>query len=313
MFNPMPMMFHPTVLVDSLDQTTEWFARVFNRPPVRWEEKWNVEWLNPTYPLNYSYFYVIADVCLDALCPPLLKLPGGKKAVYPDVRQLVDIAWYTDDIKAVSIQLEEHGFRTRNQEGAVIHNGDVPPSNLVADCPMIWSVPEDTGLTYEFFEMGRRHWDYYSEKGDPRLSAKWQDGRVDANDPLGIVRSAYHHVLTLDRARAIRLYVDVLGGKIVDEGHDESLDSDYVSIAYAKSNLRFATPRNGVILDINGAVANSDRYVGITFEVEDLAKVAAHLTAQRVPFKRAKEALFTDAAETLGIRWGFCSASSWTF
>jgi catechol 2,3-dioxygenase-like lactoylglutathione lyase family enzyme len=307
MFNPMPMMFHPTVLVDSLDQTTEWFARVFNRSPVRWEEKWNVDWLNPTYPLNYSYFYVIADVCLDALCPPLLKLPDGKKAVYPEVRQLVDIAWYTDDIKAVSIQLEKHGFRTRNQEGAVIRNGDVPPSNMVWDCPMIWSVPDDTGLTYEFFEMARRHWRYYSEKGDPRLAASWEEGRLEGNDPLGIVRSAYHHILTHDRARAIRLYVDVLGGRIVDEGHDESFDSDYVTIAYAKSNLRFATPRNGSIADINGAIAKSDRYAGISFEIEDLEKAAAHLEAQRVPFERAKEGLFTDAAQTLGIRWGFCA------
>src|SRR6202035_4445029 len=124
----------------------------------------------------------------DALCPGLLKLPDGKKAVYPETRQLVDIAWYTDDIKTVSIQLEKNGFRTRNQEGEVIKSGDVPPSNMVADCPMIWSIPEDTGLTYEFFEMGRRHWAYYSEKGDPRLSPTWEDGRVGAGDPLGIVK-----------------------------------------------------------------------------------------------------------------------------
>jgi catechol 2,3-dioxygenase-like lactoylglutathione lyase family enzyme len=306
MFNPMPMMFHPTVLVENLDETSSWFARVFNRPAVRWEEKWHVEWLNPSYPLNYSYFYVIADVCLDALCPSLLKLPDGKKAVYPEVRQLVDIAWYTDDIKAVSIHLEKHGFRTRNQEGEVIRNGDVPPSNMVADCPMIWSIPEDTGLTYEFFEMGRRHWDYYAEKGDPRLSDKWEDGRVDSNDPLGIVRSAYHDIHTNDRARAQRLYVDVLGGKVISEGYDESLDADYVTIAYAKSNLRFTTPRNGSILDIDGNKAKGDRYVGISFEVKDVAAAAQHLKAQNVPFIETKEGLFTDASKTLGVRWGFC-------
>ncbi|MGI4814732.1 MAG: VOC family protein [Janthinobacterium lividum] len=308
MYNPMPMMFHPTLLVDSLDETTAWFARVFNRPAVKWEDKWNLAWLNPTYPINYSYFYVIADVCLDALCPSLLVLPGDRKAVYPETRQLVDIAWHTDDISAVSSRLEKNGFGTRDQEGNVIKNGNVPPSNLVADCPMIWSNPDDTGLTYEFFQMGRRHWDRYALKADPRLGPDWQEGRVDAKDPLGIVRSAYHHILTNDRKRALRLYVEVLGGSITDQGYDPAFDADYVTVAYAKSSLRFATPRSGTITDQTGAVSTSDQYVGIAFEVQDLAVAAAHLRAQQVPFEQSAAGLFTDAAKTLGVRWGFVQA-----
>ena len=40
----------------------------------------------------------------------------------------------------------EHYFKNADgDECLFIHDGDVPPSNLVWDCPMIWTLPEDTG------------------------------------------------------------------------------------------------------------------------------------------------------------------------
>ena len=142
MSSPFPLMFHPTLVVDDLDEAAAWFQKVFGRTEVRWEEKWDLSLLNPDYPINYSYFFVIGDVSLDVLAPSLLVLPGDREAMYPKGQGLVDIAWYADDIEDVARRLERHGFRTRDQEGNVIRDGRVPESNLVADCPMIWSLPE---------------------------------------------------------------------------------------------------------------------------------------------------------------------------
>jgi catechol 2,3-dioxygenase-like lactoylglutathione lyase family enzyme len=308
MFSPFPMMFHPTLVVEDLDRSAEWFRRVFGRREVRWEEKWDISLLNPTYPINYSYFFVLGDVCLDVLAPSLLVLPGDREAVYPKGEGLSDIAWYTDRIEEVSRRLERDGFRTRDQEGAVIHDGAVPESNLIADCPMIWSLPEDTGLTYEFYQMAERHWPRYSLKADPRLDPAWVPGRVDPGDPLGIVGSLHHTVLTEDPARALRLYVEVLGGTVTGDGYgyDESIDADYVLVAYAKSVLRFATPRSAPIIDVlTGSPTHADQYHGITFEVVDVDAVAAHLSAQRVGFRRVASGVYTEAAETKGAVWGF--------
>jgi catechol 2,3-dioxygenase-like lactoylglutathione lyase family enzyme len=306
---PFPMMFHPTLVVDNLDESAEWFRRVFCRTEVRWEDKWNIEWLNPSYPINYSYFFVLGDVSLDVLCPSLLVLPGDRKAIYPKGEGLVDIAWFTDHIEEVSALLERHGFRTRDQEGQLIHEGKVPESSLVADCPMIWTLPQDTGLTYEFYRMAPRHWPKYSMKADPRLAPGWQPDQPVPGDPLGIVGSAFHTIHTRDLARARRLYVEVLGAELVSEGHEPDIDADVLTVRYAKSVLKFATPRNGVITDVlSGAPTDADQYTGITFRVLDVEAVARHLEAQGVPFRRLGPGIVTEPAGSKGAAWGFVPA-----
>ncbi|GAA4686087.1 VOC family protein [Frondihabitans cladoniiphilus] len=309
MFNPFPMMFHPTLIVDDLEEASAWFSRVFGRKPVRWEEKWDISLLNPTYPINYSYFFVLGDVSLDVLSPSLLVLPGDRAAVYPKGEGLSDMAWFTDGIEDVSQDLESNGFRTRDQEGTIIHDGAVPESNLVADCPMIWSLPDDTGLTYEFYTMGRRHWPKYSLLADPRLDPEWTPDRVVPGDPLGIVRCTRHVVLTEDPARARRLFVDVLHGGVVGDGFDADLDADFVDISYAKSTLRFATPRSGGIVDVlTGDPTHSDQYVGMTFDVVDAAAAERHLRSQGIETVPSEGGFRTVPATSKGVAWGFLPA-----
>lgn len=307
MWNPYPMMFHPTLVVEDLAESAEWFGRVFGRREVRWEEKWDLSLLNPTYPINYSYFYVLGDVSLDVLCPSLLVLSGDRKAVYPRGEGLADIAWFTDGIDDVSRKLERHGFRTRDQEGVIIRDGAVPESNLVADCPMIWTLPEDTGLTYEFYTMGRRHWKKYSERADPRLSPDWKADQVVSGDPLGIVRCAFHTVLTEDRDRARRLFAEVLGGSVLRELYDAQLDADCVDIAFAKSVLRFATPRSAPITDVlTGKTSHADQYLGITFDVVDVEAAAEHLSREGIDVNGTEDGgIVTEAKTSKGAVWGF--------
>jgi catechol 2,3-dioxygenase-like lactoylglutathione lyase family enzyme len=306
MFEPFPMMFHPTLLVDDLDRTTRWFERVFGRREVRWGEKWNLEWLNPSYPIDYSYFFVVGDVSIDALCPSLLTLADGSPAVYPEGQGLADIAWFVDDIEDVSRALERAGFRTRDQRGNVIRDGDIPESGLVADCPMIWTLPDDTGLTYEFYRMARRHWPKYSLRADPRLDPEWVPDVVVDGDPLGILHAAHHTVRTLDPDRARRMYVDVLGGSVVGSGRDEATEADYLDVAYARSVLRFLTPDSGSLTDARtGSATTSDQYTGITFDVTDVRATGDHLARAGVRTEDRAGELVTVAADALGVEWGF--------
>lgn len=304
--SPFPLMFHPTLIVRDLEEAAGWFSRVFHREPVRWEEKWDISLLNPDYPINYSYFFVLGDVCLDVLDPSLLRLPGGRAAVYPDGEGLADIAWYAEDIGGVARTLERSGYRTRDQEGNIIRDGNVPESNLVADCPMIWTLPEDTGMTYEFYHMAKRHRPRYSRRGDPRLDPAWVADTVLEGDPLGLVGSSHHTVLTADRENALRLYTSVLDGRVVGEGYSAAFDADTVYVEYAESVLEFASPREGSISDVlTGAPAVLDQYVGITFRVVDLEAVAAHLGAVDVPFEWRGGGIHTDPSASRGAVWSF--------
>lgn len=305
-WTPFPLMFHPTLLVDDLIETTNWFGRVFGRREVRWGEKWNLEWLNPSYPIDYSYFFVLGDVSVDALCPKLLTLADGSPAVYPSGQGLADIAWFVDDIEDISRALEQNGFRTRDQRGSVIQDGVIPESGLVADCPMIWTFPEDTGLTYEFYRMAPRHWPKYSLRADPRLDPDWKPDVVAPGDPLGIVRAAHHTVMTLDPGRAVRLYVDVLKATVVGRGRDQVRAADYIDVAYAKSVLRFTTPDSGVLHSVlDGSETTDDQYTGIMFDVRDLDVALAHLADQGVTTERRGSEAVTLASQTLGVEWGF--------
>jgi catechol 2,3-dioxygenase-like lactoylglutathione lyase family enzyme len=302
-------MFHPTLIVDDLEEAARWFRKVFGRTEVRWEEKWDLSLLNPDYPINYSYFFVIGDVSLDVLAPSLLVLPGDRKAVYPHGQGLVDIAWYTDDIEHLARQLERNGFRTRDQEGNLIHDGIVPDSSLVADCPMIWSLPEDTGLTYEYYHLAERHRPKYARRADPRLAPDWKPGTVDPADPLGVVNCVHHTVLTEQPERAVRLF-KVLGGDTGPARHDSLLDADVVPVSYAGSVVEFTTPRGAPVLDVlTGEPTHADQYLGITFEVVDLDAVEGHLESQGIGLMRAGDELVTDPRTSFGARWGFVSTT----
>jgi catechol 2,3-dioxygenase-like lactoylglutathione lyase family enzyme len=306
MSTAVPMMFHPTLVVDDLPQATEWFQRVFGRRGVRWEEKYDFSKLKGDYPKDYSIFIHIGGVVVDVLSPKLLALPEGKAAPYPEGHGLSDIAWYTEDARALARYLTSRGIGVRDQNGSLVEDGHLPVSNLADDCYILWTLPEDTGLTYEFLEMGEQHREFYSRQGDPRLNPCWTLPAPAADDPLGVVRNLHHTILTLDLERAERLYTQILPGQVVRRGVDAQWGAESVFIKFAGSVLEFARPNSGTITDVfTGEATDTDSYVGMTYQVVDLERVARHFTQQGIGFVREGETLVTFPAETMGVRWTF--------
>lgn len=301
-----PMMFHPTLLVDDLEQAATWFYRVFGRRGVRWEEKYDFSKLSDGYPTGYSVFVHMGDVVVDVLAPGLLELPGGRQTPYPEGQGLADIAWYTEDACELARHLGTHQVRVRDQEGELVEGGDVPVSNLADDCYILWTLPDDTGLTYEFLEMGTQHREFYSRLGDPRLDPNWTLPQPSPDDPLGVVRNLCHTILTPDIARAKWLYTEVFGGSMIGNGTNPDLDADSIFIQFAGSVLEFARPRSGMVTDLfTGAPTDRDSYVGMTFQVMDTNRVAKQLESHDVGFESSGAALTTSPSETMGVRWTF--------
>jgi catechol 2,3-dioxygenase-like lactoylglutathione lyase family enzyme len=299
-------MFHPTLLTEDLADATEWFQRVFGRRGVRWEEKYDFSKLKGDYPKEYSIFVHLGDVVLDVLSPKLLELPEGKENIYPAGQGLNDIAWYADDAREVARHLVAHDIRVRDQEGALVKDGNLPVSNVADDMYILWTEPADTGLTYEFLEMGQQHRKFYSRAGDPRLDPNWTLPPVDPEDPLGIVKNLHHTILTLNPARAERLYTEVFHGEVLRRGINAAWDADSIFIRFADSVLEFARPRSGTVTDVfTGAKTDVDSYVGMTFQVLDIDRVARHLHGQGIEFKQSNSLLSTIPSQTMGVRWTF--------
>lgn len=304
------MMFHPTLAVPDLEEARSWFERVFHRPSVRWEERYDLTKINTDYPVNYSFFVHIADVVMDALCPALFR-SGALSAQdrYRNVTQgMTGLGWWTNDVGHVVDRLSAMGIRCHDQANQPITGGRPAPSAMAPDIFLAFTMPEDAGFRYEFFELGERHRAFYSVKGDPRLRPDWTLPPPADDDPLQVIRGLHHTFLTLQIDRALHLYVEALGGSVRSEQYNAELDSDSVFVDFAGSELEFATPRRASV-GAHGLGADRDRYYGITFEVRDLSLVAEHLTRMGITPRRGDDSLSIAPDDGLGTEWRFVASS----
>lgn len=306
-----PMMFHPTLAVPDLEAARTWFERVFQRPSVRWEERYDLNKINTDYPVNYSFFVHVADVIVDALCPTLFT--AGSHAAQERYRGITQgmsgLGWWTNDVSGVVDRLAASGIRCHDQTNKVITGGRPAPSSMAPDIFLAFTMPEDVGFRYEFFELGERHRSFYSIKGDPRLRPDWTLPPPADDDPLQIVRGAHHTFLTLQLDRALELYVDALGGSVRAEGHNSELDSDSVFVEFADSVLEFAVPRRDSV-GAHQVSADRDHYYGITFEVRDLQMVAEHLDRMGIAPRRGEQSLSIAPENGFGAEWRFVGSTA---
>lgn len=301
-----PMMFHPTLAVPDLEEARDWFYRVFNRTSVRWEERYDLAKINSDYPLNYSFFVHVADVIVDALCPALYATGAmSSQSRYHSVTQgMTGLGWWTNDVGAVVDRLTSHDVRCHDQKGGPLTSGRPAPSAMAPDIFIAFTVPEDAGFRYEFFELGQRHRDYYSIKGDPRLRPDWTLPDPPSDDPLQVLRASHHTFVTLQPERVLRFYTEVLGGSVVSEQHNPDLDTDSVFVAFAQSVLEFAHPRPSTP-PIPALSAERDCYYGITFQVRDCSAVESHLSTIGVTFRRSGTAVTIAPENGYGTEWRF--------
>jgi hypothetical protein len=106
------------------------------------------------------------------------------------------------------------------------------------------------------------------------------------------------------------LLVDVLGGRIIEEGRNDLLATESTFVALADGVIELGRP----LEDGSPAMrdwqrhAPEDAYHALTWKVRDLDQAAAHLDALGIRAQaRTSTAIVTDPADTLGVAWGFSS------
>jgi len=304
-------MYHPTLGVSDLEAAREWFNRVFNLPDIRWEDTLDLSRLEPDYPVNYSFFMFIKDFHFVVLCPELhargaMEGQSRYKGV-PD--GMIGIGWYTGDAVGMFERLAAFGFPSHDQKGHTITPANRPVSSIATDILVGFTYPEHAGMRHEFEELGMSHREYYSRKADPRLRPGWVRGEVDPADPLQIIQSSHHTIVTSDLARATRLYVDAAGGKIVGTGHNTELNAESTFIALGDAIVEFAVPSQEQSILAKKVAEGNDFYLGISLQVADLAAANAHL--QKVglnPRKIGDTVVTIEPEEAFGMQWRFITA-----
>ena len=225
-------LYHAGLLVPDLEEVDRFFARVFGRESftlVKWLDI-DTSALDPSFPVDYCRFIPIAEVLLQSIEPARHRVDGIQVHSAVTEPRLGSLAWFVDGVEDLWRQFRSRDMKTfdlARREPA----GDQPPRD-VGNYPIIFTAPSDTGLEYEFATYLERR----ERRGEPPAPA------VSADDPLGIERCAHHTILTdqLDRAR--RLYVDMLGGHVIHEGHNEVLGTRSSYIGLADAVIEFAEP-----------------------------------------------------------------------
>lgn len=295
------MMFHTSHRVPDLRQAERWIARVLGRPSMRLETVLDLP-ENPVDRNDYASFTMLRDLNFETLDPRCYIKEGMQRFPIADRPRLNGFGWYVDGIDELYRTLREHDFHIVDCRGMPAR-GEQPPTLDDGDLPVFLLDPEDAGLRYQF--LPRRPY-----RCDPRVLPGWELPPVDDDDPLGLVRCAYHTVLTAEPKRAMRLFTDVLGGHVIHEGRDHVRGLDSIYIQLADGVYEFGVPDEGTPAYADRPPgAPRDTYHAITFQVRDLDQVARHLSRQGVRIQdRTEHCIVADPQTALGIPWGFVTA-----
>jgi catechol 2,3-dioxygenase-like lactoylglutathione lyase family enzyme len=292
------LMFHPTLMVEDLESARNWFYEKFCRRGVTWSERWQLEKIEPSYVVDYSFFVHLGDVVLDVVAASLYVPNVSSAAVgdsaskhYPPTPDsgLQGIGWYAHDVFAAVSDLKRAGLDSYSQRGDLITSREDVASELASDVHISWTDEERTGSPHELFYLGDAHRAYYSKMGDPRLLSDGYSARLPADDPLGLIRAIRHIFRTADLGRSLRFY-RALGGVVTETGRQ------CVTVEFARSTLTY---------DYSAQESGGDVYEGIEFAVRDVNRVARHFADMDVRCVQTEKRVTIDPEDGYGMKWIF--------
>jgi catechol 2,3-dioxygenase-like lactoylglutathione lyase family enzyme len=204
------------------------------------------------------------------------------------------IAWYVDDVEAISRRLDQHGLRLFNIVGR-----QVAPSDRTA---AIWTHPKETFGQLEF----AKYADYIA---DPRFDAGWSTAPWREH-PLGIHSTSHIVVVVRDLAAATTLYCDVLGGALFHEAVvPDRKHSAFVAIGDG-TVVELAEPRSATSPEGRELERHGGGIHALVFRTGDLDRARAFLEEHGLtPEPDDDDTIVLGPAEAFGMTIGFTSQS----
>ncbi|PSN74200.1 hypothetical protein BS50DRAFT_670645 [Corynespora cassiicola Philippines] len=319
---------HPTAVISERKIAVDMFMKVFNISGFSQESVMTPERTPVGYPNNYSWLFPIADVLFDVI-EPALYTPVGWTA--PPVKHqdgLVEIGMNINGTNALHTQaLVPRGIRTIDglrrpvsKDEAADCLASMHPKTDAWSGKLIWSLPEDTGLSWEFI-------------GSPNMAPPFDEivwsGEPSPNDPLGIEHGSHHTLVTRDLDRALKVPLGVFPGQIIHKGYNPLLQTDSTYIWLPAKQPPSGHVVSPLLLEVavpttDDSVAakelakgpkpsllglpSKDSYYMLTWKVKDLDKAKEHLKNVGIGFEATSETtIITNPEDFCGIRWGFTS------
>lgn len=297
-------IYHPSHRVLDIDEVERFFREVFGRHSLSRPSLIMAGLVRQPsdYPADYCTFTPIADLFFDSLRPD--KYVWAGRQPYPSISEphLDGYGWGLDDgMQEVWDRCRAAGIRVTDQWNNVVDGPEMATSSFKST-PLFWTLQDDTGLRYEFYPVSS------ITSYDHRSTPGWTIPPVSDFDPVSIIQTSHHTVLTQDVDRALRLFVEILCGEVIDIRENPVWETHSTFVRLGPDVHEFAVPSrkdSHASRDL-ASRAPLDSYYSIGFRVADLDRVRSTLATRGVRLLYDSEtAVITDPHTSIGVPWGF--------
>lgn len=297
-------IYHPSHRTPDLEPIERFFREVFGRHSLSRSSLTMAGLVTqaPGYPEDYCLFTPVADLFFDSIVPEKYVWDGRQPYASVSRPYLDGYGWGVDEgMQEIWDACQANGIRLTDQWNTVVEGPQMATASFKST-PLFWTHEDDTGLRYEFYPTASiANYDHRSVPG-------WSIPPVKEYDPLSIIRTSHHTVLTQNMPRAKKLFIDILGGEVIDERVNTTWNTESTFIRLANDVHELAVP---IDMDSPAGIAFANRapldtYHSIGFHVADIDKVARTLEDNNVGIiHRSDTAVVADPATAVGIPWGF--------
>ncbi len=279
-------LFHVTHVVSDLDAVDRWYDEVFGCTRF-------YHGLAKAAG-RVASLLAIGDVIMEPMSParvPNLRNQSVQRFYDRFGQHLHSIAWYVDDVPALSTHLASHGLRQWDVVGREI----APPNEKFA----VWTHPRQTHGQLEFAVIERN-------TIDPRLQPAWSNEFWRERHPLGIERSSHITAVVADLDAARKLYCEVLGASMVCEEEVAGRKrSAYVAIG-EDTIIELAHPLSADSAEGIDLARNGEGFHSLTFKTRNLARAAEFLRSKGMrPEAAGTSTVVLGADQAFGMVVGF--------
>lgn len=278
-------LFHLTHVVDDLDAMDKWYDDVFavNRFYKGYEKLAGRD----------ASLLAIGEVIMEPMTPAKrenLRNLSVKKFHDRFGQHFHSIAWYVDDVEAISERLDQAQLRLFNIVGTQVK----PPHKMAA----VWTHPRETPGQLEFALYG----DFTK---DPRFEPHWSSAPWRVH-PLGIERSSHIGVVVKDLAAAKRLYCDALGGTLMlEESTPGRKQSVFVAVG-EDTVVELIQPASLTSVEGRDLERNGEGIHSLIFKTSDLGKARDFLVSKGMrPEADGADSLVLGPDQAFGMVVGF--------
>src|ERR1700683_1268993 len=255
-------LFHLTHVVSDLDAVDRWYDEIF--AVTRYYHGY------AKAAGRDASLIAIGDVIMEPMTPARvenLRNQSVKRFHDRFGEHFHSIAFYVDDVPAISTHLAKHNLRMWDVTGRSV----TPPNEKFA----VWTHPKETPAQVEFAIVERN-------TIDPRLQPAWSNEFWRERHPLGIERASHITVVVRDLEAAKKFYVGILGGKLLHQ-HDPQGRGHRACIAVGGDTVvELARPTDSTSAEARDLEKNGEGVHALTFKTRNLARAAEFLKSKGI-------------------------------